>query len=314
MKAAMNAAMKTARWRVLSDWHNTWLAAPADGTGAQLSSPRQQGWPRLSPDGTRMARQMIDPARGNPDIWVEDLRDGSLVRVTSATGNDLLPVWSPDGLRLAYGSGTLRERRLSIAAADGTGVLQELPCPGLFCEPTDWSPDGRHLIVNTRLAMNSAHGDVWSVSLEIGGSAEAILSGSFPEYDARISPDGQWLAYVSEEAGRPEVSVRAMSGPPRRLVVSNSGGSQPVWRRDGHEVLYVDLEGRLLGRSVRRQPTGELTLGAAVSLNVPLIGSGHWGTQYDVSPDGQRIYFIDHTAAPRPNEINVVIGWTALLK
>ena len=77
-----------------------------DGTGVRLSSPRQQGWPRLSPDGRRMARQMIDPARGNPDVWVEDLRDGSLVRVTSATGNDLLPVWSPDGRRLAYGSGT----------------------------------------------------------------------------------------------------------------------------------------------------------------------------------------------------------------
>ena len=78
-----------------------------DGTGVRLSARRQQNWPRLSPDGRRMARQMIDPARGNPDIWVEDLQDGSLVRVTTATGNDILPVWSPDGRRLAYGSGTL---------------------------------------------------------------------------------------------------------------------------------------------------------------------------------------------------------------
>jgi Tol biopolymer transport system component len=288
-----------------------------DGTGVRLSSRRPQNWPRLSPDGRRMARQMVDPARGNPDIWVEDLQDGSLIRVTTATGTEILPVWSPDGRRLAYGSGSnLNERRLSIAAADGTGVVQELPCPDPYpyCEPTDWSPDGRHLIVNTRFAMNSPRGDVWSVSLEIGGSAEAILSGSFPEYDARISPDGQWLAYVSEEAGRPEVSVRAMSGPARRLVVSNSGGSQPVWRRDGHELLYVDLEGRLRGRSVGRQPRGELTLGAAVSLSVPLIGSGHWSTQYDVSPDGQRVYFIDQTPAPKPSDINVVIGWRALLK
>ena len=156
-------------------------------------------------------------------------------------------------------------------------------------------------------------GDVWRVSLETGGSAEAILSGPFPEYDARISPNGQWLAYVSEEAGRPEVSVRSMSGPPRRLVVSSDGGSQPVWRRDGHELLYVDLEGRLRGRSVQRQPTGELTLGVANALSVPLIGSGHWGTQYDVSPDGQRVYFIDRTPAPRPSDIRVAIGWRALL-
>ena len=162
------------------------------------------------------------------------------------------------GLRMGDGWHTdpapCKERRLSIAAADGTGVIQELPCPGAYCEPTDWSPDGRSLIVNTRPATIGAATDVWSVSLEAGGSAKAILSGPFAEYDARISPNGQWLAYVSEEAGRPVVSVRAMSGPPMRLVVSSDGGSQPVWRRDGHELLYVDREGRLRGRSVERQP------------------------------------------------------------
>jgi eukaryotic-like serine/threonine-protein kinase len=285
-----------------------------DGTVEQMSERQPQGWPRLSPDGRWIARQIVDPVRGNPDIWVEDLHDGSLVRVTTATGSDALPVWSPDGLRLAYASGTLKDRRLSITAADGTGVAQELPCPGAQCEPTDWSPDGRSLIVNTRLVMSGA-ADVWSVSLEAGGSAKAILSGPFAEYDARISPDGQWLAYVSEETGRPVVSVRAMSGLPRRLVVSSDGGSQPVWRRDGREILYVDREGRLRGRSVQqRQPNGELTLGVASALSVPLIGSGHWGTQYDVSADGRYVYFIDRTPAPRPSEIAVVIGWRALLK
>ena len=184
---------------------------------------------------------------------------------------------------------------------------------GRYCEPTDWSPDGRSLIVNTRLPTSSG-GDVWNVPLEAGGSATAILSGPFNEYDARISQDGQWLAYVSEETGRPAVSVRAMSGSPRRLAVSSDGGSQPVWRRDGRELLYVDREGRLRGRPVQRAPGGELTLGAASALSVPLIGAGHWGTQYDVSPDGQQVYFIDRTPAPRPGDIEVVIGWRALLK
>ena len=283
-----------------------------DGTAVQLSERQPQNWPRLSRDGTRMARQIVDPRRGNPDIWVETLQDGSLVRVTTDTGYDALPVWSPDGRRLAYVSGTLKARRLSVAAADGTGVAQELPCPGAYCEPTDWSSDGRSLIVNTRLATGNR--DVWSVSLESGGSAKAILSEAFPEYDARISPNGQWLAYVSEEAGGPVVSVRATSGQPRRVVVSSDGGSQPVWRRDGQELLYVDLEGRVRGRSVRGEPTGELTLGAANALAVPFIGSGHWGTQYDVSPDGQHLYFIDRTPAPRPSEIRVVIGWRGVLK
>jgi len=285
-----------------------------DGNGVQLSERRAQNWPRVSPDGRRIALQVVDPARGNPDIQVEDLEDRSLVRVTTSTGSDSLPVWSPDGRRLAYATGTLRERRLSIAAADGTGVLQELPCPGSNCEPTDWSPDGRRLVVNTRLAAAGAQaGDVWSVPLQTGGSAEAIVFGPFPEYDARISPDGRWLAYVSEETGRPEVSVRAMSGPPTRLVVTSGGGSQPVWRRDGRELLYLDREGRLHGRTVS-QPLRDLTLGAAHALSVPLIGSGHWGTQYDVSPDAERVYFIDRAPAARPGDIRVVIGWQAFLK
>ena len=105
-----------------------WAPSRETGRTFDCRRARQQGWPRLSPDGRRMARQMIDPARGNPDIWVEDLQDGSLVRVTTATGTEVLPVWSPDGRRLAYGSGSsLNERRLSIASADGTGVTTGTP-------------------------------------------------------------------------------------------------------------------------------------------------------------------------------------------
>ena len=150
-----------------------------DGTAVRMSERQPQGWPRLSGDGKRIARQLVDPVRGNPDIWVQNLEDGGGVRVTTDTGSDVLPVWSPDGRRLAYRSGTLKGRRLRIAAADGTGVAEELPCPGANCEPTDWSPDGRSLIVNTRLPTNAAE-NVWSVSLEAGGAARPILSEPFP--------------------------------------------------------------------------------------------------------------------------------------
>jgi serine/threonine protein kinase len=284
-----------------------------DGSGVRRSPRHLQGSPRLSPDGRRLAKQIVDPIRGNPDLWVENVDDGSLVRVTTSPQVDLGPVWSPDGRRLAYGSGTPGERRLSIAAADGTGVLRDMACPASYCEPTDWSPDGRHLLVNTRAEMGTPPGDVWRLPVDGNSAPEAILSGEFPEYDARLSPDGQWLAYVSQESGRPEVSLRAMSGSPRRLVAS-TGGSQPVWQRDGRELLFVDLEGRLWGRSVRRQSNGEIALGAAERLPVPLIGLGHFGTQYDVSPDGRLVYFMDRGPAPGPTDISLLLGWRALLK
>ena len=140
-----------------------------------------------------------------------------------------------------------------------------------------------------------------------------ILAESFTERDARLSPDGQWIAYVSEEAGRPEVSVRSLSGPPRRCVVSGEGGDQPVWRRDGAELLYVDTQGRLRGLYVRREADGRLIFGAPVALNVPPIGTGHWGTQYDVSPDGRRVYFMDRADERLPNEIDILLGWSASL-
>ena len=118
-----------------------------DGRAVRLSERRPQNWPRLSPEGRRVARQMVDPVRGNPDIEVEDLQHGSLVRVTTDTGSDILPVWSPDGQWLAYGSGTLKERRLSIAAADGTGVARELPCPAAYLRAdrlvARWAPPHR---------------------------------------------------------------------------------------------------------------------------------------------------------------------------
>ena len=109
-------------------------------------------------------------------------------------------------------------------------------------------------------------------------------------------------------------SSRAMSGPPRRLVVSSDGGRQPVWRRDGQEILYVDLDGRLRGRSVQRQPTGELTLGVATTESVPLIGSGHWGTQYDVTRHCSRVYFLDRQQPDPATRIEVILGWTPLLR
>ena len=142
-------------------------------------------------------------------------------------------VWSSDGRRVADRSGTNAAPTLEISSADGVGPVQTLPCPRPYCEPTDWSPDGF-------LVVNVSGGDVWAVPVDPSAPARPLLTESFLERDARISPDGRWLAFVSDESGRPGVSVRSVAPPARRFVVSTSGGDQPVWRRDGREVYYID--------------------------------------------------------------------------
>jgi serine/threonine protein kinase len=264
------------------------------------------GFLRLSPDGTRLARTRLDPVRSNPDVWVDDLKRGGQMRLTTSRDLEVLPVWSPGGDRIAFRSGINAAPRLMVAQADGTGPTKTITCPRPYCEPTDWSAGG--------LIVNVSGGDVWVVPIEDGGHPRPILHETFMERDARISPDGRWIAYVSDESDRAEVSVRSLSGPPRRFIVSTGGGDQPVWRRDGAELFYANLKGILHSVPVRAAAGGGLEFGVPQRLDVPTFGDRHWGTVYDVSPDGRQVFFPHPGNDPFPREIGVVVGWRALLQ
>jgi serine/threonine protein kinase len=268
-------------------------------------------WPRLSPDGRRLVYQRVEAMAGSLDLWVEDLERGSRLRITKDGAGGGLPVWSPDGRQIAYLTGPIGKGAIVIAAADGTSVSSTIPCPAERCVPTDWSPDGRSLLANV---YGSAGVDVWRLSIGSDATSGPLLAESYVERDGRLSPDARLVAYVSEQTGRPEVSVHTVDGPLARDVLSVGGGDQPVWSRDGRELFFVDPEGSLRSVTVSRAPDGRPVFGRAVQLDVPRIGSGHWGTQYDVSPDGRRIHFLDrHIDAP-PSQISIVLGWRALLK
>jgi eukaryotic-like serine/threonine-protein kinase len=281
--------------------------AEGDATPAVFLHRQEQQWPRISPDGTRLAFLLIDKLQG-ADIWVADLARGTRTRVTTAPDRDLTHVWSPDGRQLAYRPDVEDRRRVTIIAADGSGASRDFVCPRASCEPTDWSSDGRELLVN---AYEPGNTDVWTLAVGEGGRSRPLLESRFNERDARLSPDGRWIAYVSGESGRPEVSVRNLDGAARRYTVSTGGGDQVVWKRDGRALYYVDAKGRLLKVSVREE-SGGLQFGAPTDLRVT-IGSGHANTQYDIAPDG-RIFYLDPSPMPAPREMHVVLGWQALLK
>ena len=285
--------------------------ATASRTGADLVIWPQRGiggFLRLSPEGDRLARTLLDPVRGNNDVWYDDLVRGTHVRVTTFRDHDALPAWSPDGRRIAYRSGTSAAPTLKVSSADGVGPVQTLPCPRPYCEPTDWSSRDDFLVVNV------SGGDVWAVPLNPSAPARPLLNEPFTERDARLSPDGRWLAFVSDESGRPVVSVRSMSTPLRRDVVSTSGGDQPVWRGDGKELFYVNAQRFLERVPVRPTADGRLEFGARQPVPIPRFAERHWGTVYDVSPDGSRVYFPHPGTARAPHELGAVQGWRALLQ
>lgn len=281
-----------------------------DGSGLTVVNEREmQQWPRVSPDGHALAWLRIDPVSTNPDIWVEDLVRHTRVRVTTSIGRDLMHVWSPDGTRLAYRPEFAEPRRLDIVSADGSGATETLTCPRAYCEPTGWTSDGRSLVVNV---YEGANVDVWSVGAVAGVASRPLLAEPFTERDARLSPNGRWIAYVSDETGRPQVSIRSLDQGPRRYVISADGGSQPVWHPEGHALYFVDAAGMLRKVAIQESRDG-LTTGSLTALKVPRIGAGHSNTQYDVTADG-RIYFLDQSVvSARPTELRVVVGWRSLL-
>lgn len=290
-------------------WGTRFARIDRDGSNLRVESDSQlSGFPRVSPDGRFLARHRLDAVRSNPDIWVEDLERGSTLRLTTSADLDVMPVWSPDGTQVAYRAGTLDKPTIGFAASDGSGVKRTMACPKSPCQPNDWSPDGRFLVLTV------GGTDVWTMPVGSEGRAQPLLAEAFTERDARISPDGRWLAYVSDETGRPEVSVRSLTGPPRRFVVSSVGGDQPVWRHDGAELFFAGTEGRLFAVSVRPGPNARLSFGAATKLNVPPLGERHGGTIYDVSLDGRHVYFPYRTDQKPPREFGVVLGWRALIK
>ncbi|MGE3509648.1 MAG: protein kinase [Vicinamibacterales bacterium] len=287
-------------------WGRRLVSMSADGTDARvLSDPEVGGEPRLSPDGRRLARVRVDIGKGDPNLWVEDLLRGSLLQVTHSRDIDLFPVWSPDGARLAYRSGAAASPHLAITNADGTGAPTTIACPRTPCAPTDWSIDGASLLV-------AAGGDVFEVPVGAGAPARPLLTGAFTEREARYSPDGRWLAYVSDESGRAEVSIRSLAGPVQRVVVSRQGGDQPVWQRDGTAIYYVTERGDSYRVAVRAG-VGRLQLGPAERTRIPRFEERHFGTEYDVSPDGSRWFVPRRSEAQPSTDMTIVIGWRALL-
>jgi eukaryotic-like serine/threonine-protein kinase len=278
---------------------------------------------RVSPDGTRVAVSIYSDATlllpnstEASEVYVGDTERGTVIRLSS-TGRATSPVWSPDGQRVCYDSGA----EVFCQAADGSGGPgASFKVDGLT-DTRAFSRDGTRMVLETQGPTTG--NDISIATLGPPVETRPLLNSTYAETAPAISPDGRWLAYVSDESGRPDVYVRPFPDVERgRWPISTGGGSEPRWARNGRELFFTvrggwTLPGTLMAVAVHAgasfsagQPTPVWKIPAEASL------------AYDVAPDGRFLFHIQSPAAiaeeashpaPRPS-IVVVQNWFEELK
>jgi Tol biopolymer transport system component len=281
------------------------------GSEQPLTEARQRfSKPRLTADGRTLFVEVADPEAA---IWAYDINRGTLTRVTHG-GVSYGPVPSPDGTRVAYEATRDGVAGALLAHIDGSGE-QRLTSTKRIDVPTSWSPDGK-LLALTSVGENGNY-EVRFLPVEGDHRPQIFVQGPFNAGGARFSPDGHWVAYVSDESGRNEVYVRPYPEG-TRVQISAAGGSQPVWSRDGHELFFRSGDELL---AVNVTPGPNFTAGKPVVLfsrSTQEDSSGmayNFMADYDVSNDGRRFVFPkykpDSSNAPRAR---VILGWFSELK
>ncbi|MGQ0735054.1 MAG: protein kinase domain-containing protein [Acidobacteriota bacterium] len=253
--------------------------------------------PRLSSDGQRIAVTVEGAVAG---LATYDIPRGTLTRLTQEDGNVWTKAWTPDGKRLVYSVGPLDgSGRLFWRAADGSGSTEALVQGSL---PGSWLPDGKSLVYVR--SDSSTQADLWLLALGEGRTARQLLNDRFDQYSPEISPDGRWMAYVSEESGRAEVFVRAFPGLGQKMQVSGNGGGEPLWSRDGGELFYIEGQTRLMVSKIRTRPT--LTVSRA-TVAFEDKDRRYLKHGYDVAPDGRFLLVDENEQWPR--QLNLVQNW-----
>ena len=295
-----------------------------DRAGKRLASvPGATGYARaeLSPDEKTIAADRVDPETQSQDVWLIETTRGVTSRLTTNPGLDNMGLWSPDGSRILYGSvreGEARATRLKVMS--GAGPDEQLfgsSSDARIHQTTDWSRDGR-LIVYGRLDPKTKW-DVWVVPATpnpTGGdrTPRVYLQTEFNEHQGRLSPDGRWMAYVSDESGRSEVYVQAFPSPGVRSQISTGGGSDPAWRRDGTELFYQS-DSRLMAVTVRADTSFTINPPRELfTMNIAKRGAQmarDTGSPYIPTGDGQRFLINALLEEPPPPPVTVILHWPA---
>jgi len=271
----------------------TWF----DRTGKTLGTESLAGdlqAPNLSRDGQRLAIERRDG--GNSDIWVIDLSRGTTTRVTTDPGDDIRPVLSPDGSRVAFA----REGGFYQKSASGAGEEERLG----EGQTMDWSPDGRFISFFRDL-------DSWALPLFGDRTPVLVAGGRFTDRRGRFSPDGKWIAYESNVSGRFEIYLQSF--PPKAdqvQTISVNGGDSAYWRGDGKELFFHSPDDQIMAVDIRPGPAPAPSVPRAVFRLPAGVNNG----RFVVTPDGQRFLVPLEVQKPKPGETMIMLNWVHALQ
>jgi len=272
--------------------------------------------PRISPDGRQVVASVFDAKSKTDNLWVYGMARGVRTRLTSTKFYDSNPVWSPDGSRIVferYGTEGPGDLYLMHAARIGSDeALWVSDAPKIS---TDWSSDGK-FVAFTQYT-DGGHGDLWVLPMKGDRKPYLFLQTPFDEWEARFSPNGKWVAYVSNETGDLEVYVRPFPGPGNPTKVSKAGGMFPRWKKEigsssapnsVGELFYITTDGKLTQAELRLK-------GLEIEVrDRPLFGVPPFTQDFDIFPDGKRFLF-NTTIEPRESPpITLVVNWDAGLR
>jgi eukaryotic-like serine/threonine-protein kinase len=272
-----------------------------------FGEPAAYSWPRISPDGKRVAMLIADATTGNTDIWIKEIDGERPQRLTFDLTDEGNPTWFPDGSRLVFNSTRKGVRDLLWKAASGSGASSVLLESAANKHPQDISPDGRYLIY-TDTNPSSGDYDLWLVPFG-DDRARPFIAAEGNQTFAQFSPDGRWLAYDSDETGSVEVYVTSFPKRDSKWQVSQQGGIMPKWRRDGREIFYLtqDHQRVFAAEVAPREESFRVTRTSTLFTTRPITGMGY---PYDVSADGQRFLFVT-TLGEASSPLTLVTNWTA---
>jgi eukaryotic-like serine/threonine-protein kinase len=271
--------------------------------------------PRLSPDGHRF----LVWTQGDRNVWVHDLSRGVTTRLTFE-GRNARAIWTPDGTRITYASAMAGSENLFWRRSDAGGTTERLAASQFTQAPGAWTPDGKTLVFLQGDVVNGY--DIWTLPLEGDRRPRPFLQTPFNEQYPDLSPDGHWLAYVSNQSGRLEVYVQPYPGPGSRQQISVDGGTAPAWSRDGRELFYMtapSVGGQAAQTTMMVVP---VQLKPTFTAGTPrVLFQGRYGVTanirgYDVAPDGRRFLMVQQEERPptRLADMIIVQNWIEELK